>query len=874
MDRRMSWHFWVVFVAAVLWQGTRGATISPPGYCTTLTASAQQRTTNPCVYVVNYPFFVPNGWSLEALRTKAVSSLNNTQLLSLTPNCQGALVRYTCSLIYRKCQPGIVLNNTATYNYNIYANDTGLTIPVPVQRPCVYVCHSLSTICADPLFVFATGGFPNCYTKYDYGGLSSPLPYQFDLKNDASKCYSPRFIPLSGPTEKYSTVTAPCYGIVDEYYVLPGSKLSPSFTVLQPAYITQSIINSGLENLFSHLPRYLTPDCNAAIRQYFCYQYFFKPQAVTVRQGLIAGVAGTPYQAMLTQIQTAAINSYPGLLDRKLYFPRYANRSMCDHYDNVCHGFINRIPALHSNCSKRTGGHYLFPSSENQTLLSTTFHVAVAGNTTTLNLVFSTSPDYSGYRNDSRLNYSVICPPNFSINPDGDNDHIVDIAGTGCALNCRTGFWTDSEWSSFDQFGVIVSVISFVFCVIVMITIVATNDWKASYLIFFFTCTSFISSMYHFAITAGTPWMNRFCSSDVLRRRVSSGPSNCMRHATMSSFLYLAGCILIFLMALQRALELSGHRAVLSRPSYGIFQFVITLFPPLVSIAVALKKDFLGFGGITPWCAMDLVPAVYLMGFPVLVICGLTFGIYMYGTIRGARGNHSTKVVAVASSIYQIGNTESSSFGEPSAAAVSNSVYSGMTVISIGATVDISSIPACEEGGTENVASLPTGAAATPAAHSEIEMKQLVSKKYVEYPEHQVAGAVSSKPALTDDAAHTLRMNIIITAFIAGSIVIHIGWVILKFGDFYRGERYVNSLVEYLGCIFVHWDYATKESYISKCGTHPSFRPSHPSIQFYILCLFGNMLVMGPIYLASSLIAYRFTKKVKHSNANGNNSIV
>jgi hypothetical protein len=714
-------------------------------------------------------------------------------------------------------------------------------------------------MCADPLFVFATGGFPNCYTKYNYASQGTHLPYQFDLKDDPTKCYSPAMIPLSGPTEKYNTAGTPCYGLVDEYFVLPGTKIDPSFTVLQPAYAVQNIINTGLSTSFSSFPHWLTPDCNAALRQYFCYQYFFKPQAVTVRQGLITGVAGTPYQAMLPQIQSVANNLYPGLLNRQLYFPRYANRSMCHNYENVCSEFRFRAqnPLLEPNCSKRTGGFQLFPPSENQTLLSTKFRVTLGGSTVTLNLKFNTAPDYSGYRNDTRLDYSVMCPPNYSINPDLNDENIDDVPGSGCAVNCRTGFWTNSEWSSFDQFGVIVSGISFVFCVIVMIMIIATSDWKASYLIFFFTCTSLVSSVYHLAITAGIPWEERFCSSAVERRRVRSGASDCLRHAIISSFLYLAGCILIFLMALQRALELSGNRAVLSRPFYIIFQILITLCPPAVSVALAWIWDYLGFAGATPWCAMDLMPSIYLMGFPVLVICGFTYGIYLYGTVRGMRGQNSAKV-AVANSGNQVHTKEIAN------SAVSN-IPSGMTVISIGAAVDITPVRGFDEEETINVASLPFGGVATPAPPSDIEMKQMAATKYAEGPEQEVVHGVSSKPTSTEATAHNLRVNILITAFIIGSLVIHIGWVIIKFGNFFYGQKYYDSFVNYSRCIFRNWDFSTDESYIKVCGTHPPVRPAHSGIQFYILCLFGNMLVMGPMYIVSSLIAYHCTEKVKNS---------
>lgn len=415
--------------------------------CATLPITAVGRLANPCVGVVNYEFYVPNGLSLAHLQKAASDALNNTQLLGLTPNCQGALVRYACSLVYRKCQPNINLADLSTYNYYIYSNDTGiLTVPLPIQRPCVSVCTSLSSLCADPLYVMASGGFPSCYGKYRYftQNLALPLPFQYDLKNDNTQCYTPQLIPLSGPTEKYIRGSTPCNGIVDEYIVLPGNRLNANFTVLQPATVVQNIINTGLSSAFSKFPKWLTPECNTAIRQYFCYQAFFRPQGVSVRQALIEGVKGTAYQNALPQIQVVANNLYPGLLNRAIYFPRYANRSICQNYEKVCFVFRERaqLATLEPDCHKVSGGFELFPPGHNQTILTKTFPVSMGGNQVVLTLKFETEPDNSGYHNSTEMAYTVKCPPNYSLNPGTGGSLITKVPGSGCVVNCRYASFT------------------------------------------------------------------------------------------------------------------------------------------------------------------------------------------------------------------------------------------------------------------------------------------------------------------------------------------------------------------------------------------------------------------------------------------------
>eukprot|EP01033_Poteriospumella_lacustris_P003164 gene3164-2327_t len=639
----------------------------------------------------------------------------------------------------------------------------------------------------------------------------------------------------------------------------------------------------------SNFPKWLTPECNTAIRQYFCYQVFFRAQGVSVKQALLEGIAGTIYQNSFLQLQAVANNLYPGLLNSPVYFPRYANRSLCYNYEQVCMDFRFRaeMPALEPDCERTTGGFELFPNAKNQTVLTSSFAVMMGPSRVTLTLKFETEPDYSGYHNSTEMGYEVQCPPNFVTNPDPDNEDITTVHGTGCAAACRTAFWTPSEWSSFDEFGIIISAISVAFCLMVIVVIVATNDWKASFLVFCFTITSLASSIYHLAITAGMPWEQRFCASEALRHRRSAGPSDCIRHSIMSSFLYLVGCIVIFLMAMQRALELSGNQAVLAKPGYNFFQFIIALVPPLLAVGLAWARNYFGFAGATPWCSMDLMPSVYLMGFPTLVICGFTYIVYLYSTARYLRGGQHARV-AVANTSYALLSTKPSGTSTGKATGPAATPAKAMTVISIGANVDSSPVRAFDEDDdhpghhhhnadplfTRQHHDAEAGAASSNAAGvvltevspaSDIEMKQIAAGAHVPSVEAAQMSGTVIKPMINEAALHTVRMNIILSACIFGSVCIHIGWVIVKFGNYYFGSPYYNSMVSYTQCVFRNWDTRTTESYTRVCGMHPHFRPAQSTMNFYILCLFGNMTVMGPMYLVGSAFAYWYTKRLSAS---------
>lgn len=409
--------------------------------CQSLPQTTTARLYNPCVFVTTYDFYVPNGFTLSTLENIAKSRLNNTLLIGLSASCKSSLVRYVCSMVYKKCQPNVVLTNPATYNYQIYSNDTGTVQPVPFQRPCVSVCHAVTSTCTDPLYRLANAANPvNCYATTNYANLGSSAkkPYVFDLKNDASYCYSPNLVPVAAGKERYLSGNTPCTGIVSDFFMLPGNQLNADYTVLQLPHVVQTIINTGLAASFSRFPGYLTEDCNVAIRQYFCYQYFFSPQPVTFGRSLTKSVVGGPYQNFLPNIRAGLNAGYPGILNRVILFPGYYNRSVCQNYVDVCEGFRDRAQniALEPDCDRvLPNGLDVYPTM-NQTQQRLALPLTLGGSSITLSVAFSVAPVYSGHVNTSEYSYSVNCPNRYSVNDQVGERGVNEVDGTGCAVNC------------------------------------------------------------------------------------------------------------------------------------------------------------------------------------------------------------------------------------------------------------------------------------------------------------------------------------------------------------------------------------------------------------------------------------------------------
>ena len=91
-----------------------------PGTCETLSLSSS-KLVNPCVGIVDYPYFLPAGYSNLQLEKQVLQVLNSPTIYSLSPECRAAMVELTCARVYKKCYSGINFTQPLTYNMDIYS---------------------------------------------------------------------------------------------------------------------------------------------------------------------------------------------------------------------------------------------------------------------------------------------------------------------------------------------------------------------------------------------------------------------------------------------------------------------------------------------------------------------------------------------------------------------------------------------------------------------------------------------------------------------------------------------------------------------------------------------------------------------------------
>lgn len=394
------------------------------GQCVSFPTNAL-RLINPCVGVVNYPFYVAQDQSLLTMQTEANDALSSPILLQY-PDFASHYIQYICTKIYLKCYPAINLQDTSTFNTQIYQHDLSVTYAVPFQRPCNSTCTSM--VDSAPAFLKMNWKInaTNCLAKFDYsyGDISSGIPSFYD-QNNSPYCYSSPLTKIGGPVEKYTGTF--CKGLVDTFVVPPANKLSNltvGFSVTQPPGVTQALIEKGFDRLKKRLI-FLKADCMEALKRYVCSQILIQPEQVTLQQALT-------YSNMQGYIGPLEANS-PGITtNTKLQLPSYPDQFYCTNYSTICANFQNLAPKqIKANCSRVVSG-------TNVHVFPTTIQAVVTVETAFGSLKFPTNPNSHAYYNATAYGYyAPDCPAGFVAPEHPDDDNIQWVQGTGCANACK-----------------------------------------------------------------------------------------------------------------------------------------------------------------------------------------------------------------------------------------------------------------------------------------------------------------------------------------------------------------------------------------------------------------------------------------------------
>lgn len=401
--------------------------------CTTLPSSAQARLVNPCVGIVNYPYFIPAGYTNAMLATNVTTAITSS-LLGLDVSCQQHLLRYVCAKAYVRCVPGAVVSDPTTFKNYVYS----APFPkLPVMKPCDTVCTTMKAACGTGIAKLnaAIQAF-SCAETLDYSGSGNPLllTSRFYTGSNSSLCNAPTLPVLAPAKEKYADRTNGfCKGLIDEFFVPPAPKLDPRFTPLQPPRAVQTMINTILTTSFSILKPWVDEECMLALREYQCSTLFMSPQQKTL--------AAVVVETKLPQVPVNFTNNVLNLLKAQslssvlVTLPQYPHYKICKNYEKKCGALIELAnnPKLvpHCNITTTTGALTVRNYPDAGQIVNT---YALNAQVT---LKMYSNPNSEPYYNTSEYSYQTQCPTGFVVPEHPDEDGVQWVGVTGCSISCQ-----------------------------------------------------------------------------------------------------------------------------------------------------------------------------------------------------------------------------------------------------------------------------------------------------------------------------------------------------------------------------------------------------------------------------------------------------
>ena len=394
-----------------------------------------------CSDAVDYDFYVPTHTSLADLEEMARSLLNNSAYQYFIPNaCLVSLKKLVCANVYLKCQPGVDLSDTSTWNTNIYPSlgQYVPSIPLPYQRPCMSVCTSVTSDCYGLLKLSVFSYNPSCSATKNYGGVSNSsysTPAQYDSSNNASVCNA-MSVSIAVGEAKEAYQGSVCSGIVTDVYIPPSSALPiGGLAPVRAPYVIQGELEALLSAKMGMLPVWMKSDCHMSLRKLLCSSVFLSAETINIHS-LLSRSLTTAAMSLLTLRLTSMGVSASHFYGLDVSLPSYPHYDVCVTMVSSCASLALRsnVSSLHPNCNGTatlSNGLVVrkFPTA-NQTILS--IPLGLLGS-----VAMQTGPNTMLSVDETSVSYTPQCPSSYVVPEDPFDPRVRWVPGTACAAQCR-----------------------------------------------------------------------------------------------------------------------------------------------------------------------------------------------------------------------------------------------------------------------------------------------------------------------------------------------------------------------------------------------------------------------------------------------------
>ncbi|KAG5175635.1 hypothetical protein JKP88DRAFT_274514 [Tribonema minus] len=466
--------------------------------------------TQLCSGVVDYPYYLPDGYTAETLGTIALTAVSSAALSLLSATCQRDIKLLVCANVYKKCVPNIDLANYATWTPVSY---NGVNSVLPFERPCKSLCTATTaagTSCKGLLEALGAGKNCAAIDPATHFPVYAEAPQACNALTAAAARTA-----VAGMKEAYRPGGV-CEGIVETTYVPGAPKLNAALAPMAAPGVVQAMIEGVIEEKLASLPVFLSAAC------------------LTTAHKLICGIGFMPPQG-----QPALATILP-----ELYMPQYPARTLCEAYNADCKGLIALAAAKGSdaaqNCTAQgADGVFKFPAAR-QTIVS----IPMPG----VGLVpLQTDPnsfENSTYATDAKSfenqHAQTDCPAGFEVPEHPDNPHNTWVPGTGCALACPAPLFTNEEYHVMQTWAIVLTAISVPLGVFMVATWTIFKKKRKQPIVIMLSAESLLVSLIFAVQYMAYPTMNdRFCQDNTLANTQNSS-GYCTFQAVMLGYLAMS----------------------------------------------------------------------------------------------------------------------------------------------------------------------------------------------------------------------------------------------------------------------------------------------------------------------------------------------
>jgi hypothetical protein len=397
------------------------------------------------------------------------------------------------------------------------------------------------------------------------------------------------------------------------------------------------------------------------MKKYVCGKMFMEPSPLSLE------ILANRYTALsiirngLTQLYGFTAGEAENLLNYTFHLYSPPSYSVCDSYATSCETFYPLIIAAAPSANST-----LSPPPNCKGFQYKPIHFTTVMNSLPVYLVPTNMTTASDLADVNGAAWMPTCPKGFVIPDDPLDEDIEWIPNSGCAVACKTPYWTDDEWVAWDGISGAMAIIGLPFVLLFLVTWLSDSKRRKQYLVLCFVSMSGLATLVFF-IVHFIPFDQKFCRNNAVGLNQSDGANICVAQAVILQFTAVACCLAWLMQCIDLYIKLVIGKKY--NWIWKVYVAIIFLAPILPTTSFGGMR-VAGYGGRLPWCFVnfkasdDIDAGLFYLPILVITIIGVLIMVRVMVHIAMTIGKTSIGSHRVASGDEDsIRSTNSSSLG-------------------------------------------------------------------------------------------------------------------------------------------------------------------------------------------------------------------